>query len=341
MPYRAMASLMRFLAPAACSLAALVIAAPALAQSAPPVAPAPTAATSAPPRPAAGRPTVGLALGGGAARGIAHIGVLEWLEANRIPVDYIAGTSMGGLVAGAYAAGMSPDEIRQLMREVDWDNMFLADSPYKFKTFRRREDSRLFPSQLKFGLKGGFKGPSGINPGQRIQWLLNRIALPYGTLASFDELPTPFRCVATDINNAEPVVLASGSLSTAMRATMAIPAVFTPVRIGDRLLVDGGALNNVPVDVVRAMGADIVIAVDVAADIDTENEPQTELSLLGVVGKTIDAKMTPPVRRALADATHVVDPDLRGLNSLDWRRSDALADRGFAAARAVESQLLR
>lgn len=341
MPHPAFAPLVRFPVAAACSLAALVIAAPALAQSAPPAAPAPTAATSAATRAAAGRPTVGLALGGGAARGIAHIGVLEWLEANRIPVDYIAGTSMGGLVAGAYAAGMSPDEIRQLMREVDWDNMFLADSPYKFKTFRRREDSRLFPSQLKFGLKGGFKGPSGINPGQRIQWLLNRIALPYGTLASFDELPTPFRCVATDINNAEPVVLASGSLSTAMRATMAIPAVFTPVRIGDRLLVDGGALNNVPVDVVRAMGADIVIAVDVAADIDTENEPQTELSLLGVVGKTIDAMMTPPVRRALADATHVVDPDLRGLNSLDWRRSDDLADRGFAAARAVESQLVR
>lgn len=304
-----------------------------------PVVDAQTAPASA--RPAGARPTIGLALGGGAARGLAHIGVLEWFESNRIPVDYIGGTSMGGLVAGAYASGLSPDEIRQMMREVDWDNMFLADSPYRFKTFRRREDARAFPSQLKFGLKGGFKGPSGINPGQRIQWLLNRIALPYGTLDSFDSLPTPFRCVATDINNAEPVVLESGSLSLAMRATMAIPAVFTPVRIGDRLLVDGGALNNIPVDVVRAMGADIVIAVNVAADLDTENEPQTELSLFGVVGKTIDAMMTPPVRRALASADLVVDPDLRGLDSLDWRRSDDLADRGFAAARAMAPQLER
>ncbi len=286
-----------------------------------------------------GRPTIGLALGGGAARGLAHIGVLEWLEANQIPIDYIAGTSMGGLIGGAYASGMSPPEIRRLMRDADWDNMFLADSPYKFKAFRRREDARLFPSQLKFGLKGGFRAPSGINPGQRIEWLLDRIALPFGTLASFDELPTPFRCVATDINHAEQVVLGSGSLATAMRATMAIPAVFTPVRMGDRLLVDGGALNNVPVDVVRAMGADIVIAVDVSADIDAEKPPQTELSLLGVVGRTIDAMMTPPVRRALESADLVIDPDLLGLDALAWRRSDDLADRGFAAARAMEDAL--
>lgn len=298
-------------------------------------------AQTAPERTSPTRPTIGLALGGGAARGLAHVGVLEWFEANRIPIDYIGGTSMGGLVAGAYASGMRPGEIRQLMREVDWDNMFLADSPYKFKTFRRREDARLFPSQLKFGLKGGFRGPAGINPGQRIQWLLNRIALPFGTLKSFDELPTPFRCVATDINNAEQVVLDAGSLTTAMRATMAIPAVFTPVRLGDRLLVDGGALNNVPVDVVRGMGADVVIAVDVAADLDVENDPQTELSLLGVVGKTIDAMMTPPVRRALESADVVVDPDLRGLTAIDWRRTDELAERGHAAATAMDAQLLR
>jgi NTE family protein len=305
----------------------------------PPGAPQTTAGQPSPSVRPSTRPKIGLALAGGAARGIAHTGVLEWFEANRIPIDFIAGTSMGGLIGGAYSSGLSPQEIRELMRQTDWDNMFLADSPYKYKTFRRKEDSRLFPSQLKFGLEGGFKVPTGINPGQRILWLLDRIALPYGTMTSFDELPTPFRCVATDINAAEPVVLDSGSLALAMRATMAIPGIFTPVRMGNRLLVDGGALNNVPVDVVKAMGADIVIAVNVAADVD--GEEQAELSLLGVIGKTIDTMMTPPVRAALRASDLVIDPDLKGLTSLDWRRSDDLADRGFAAARAMESQLLR
>ena len=285
------------------------------------------------------RPKIGLALGGGSARGFAHIGVLEWFEENRIPIDYIGGTSMGGLVAGAYATGMNPAEIRALMKEVDWDNMFLADSPYKFKSFRRKEDARAYPSQLKFGLKGGFQLPSGVNPGQRILWLLNRIALPYGILDSFDSLPTPYRCVATDLNKAEQVVLDRGNLSLAMRATMAIPLVFTPVQVGDRLLVDGGALNNIPADVVRQMGADIVIAVDVAADVDgTET---AKLTLFGVVGKTIDAMMMPGIRNALKSADVVIDPDLKGLTGMDFRKSDEMAERGLAASKAAADKLLR
>jgi NTE family protein len=283
------------------------------------------------------RPKIGLALGGGAARGFAHIGVLEWFEANQIPIDYVAGTSMGGLVAGAYATGMSPQEIRALMKEVDWDNMFLADSPYKFKSFRRREDARAFPSQLKFGLKGGFQVPTGVNPGQRILWLLNRIALPYGVLDSFDSLPTPFRCVATDLIKSEAVVLDKGNLSLAMRATMAIPAVFTPVQMGDRLMVDGGTLNNIPADVVRAMGADVVIAVDVAADV-TGND-KAKLTLFGVMGKTIDTMMMPGIRNALKSADFVIDPDLTGLTALDWRKSDDLAERGLAATTAMGDRL--
>jgi NTE family protein len=293
---------------------------------------------SAQPQPiGAPRPKIGLALGGGAARGLAHIGVLEWFEENHIPIDYVAGTSMGGLVAGAYATGMSPAEIRELMKEVDWDSMFLADSPYKFKSFRRREDARAFPSQLKFGLKGGFQVPTGVNPGQRILWLLNRIALPYGVLDSFDSLPTPFRCVATDLIKAEAVVLDKGNLSLAMRATMAIPAVFTPVPIGDRLYVDGGTLNNIPADVVRQMGADIVIAVDVAADVEVTEGGR--LSLFGVMGKTIDTMMMPGIRNALKSADYVIDPDLKGLTALDWRKSDDLAERGLDASKTMAEKL--
>jgi NTE family protein len=286
----------------------------------------------------ADRRSVGLALGGGSARGFAHIGVLRWFEEHRIPVDVISGTSMGGLVAGAFASGMSPQEIQDLMKEVDWDMMFVADSPYRHKTFRRKQDKRAFPSQLEFGLKGGLSLPGGLNPGQQIALLLDRIALSYGDMESFDDLPTPFRCVATDLKHAEAVVLGKGSLAQAMRATMAIPGVFTPVNIDDWLLVDGGALNNIPADVTKKMGADVVIAVNVGADSATEQ--QTRASLVALLGRTIDTMMTTSIRQALKDADIILDPDLVGLNSMDWRRSADLADRGYAAAEAMRDKLL-
>ena len=285
------------------------------------------------------RPRIGLALGGGSARGIAHIGVLEWFEQHHVPIDAIVGTSMGGLIAGAYASGMTPAEIGVLMRETDWDVMFLADSPFRYKTFRRKQDRRAYPAQLEFGLKGGFRMPSGLNPGQQVALLLDRIAAPYTDLASFDALPTPFRCVATDLKSGGAVVLGRGSLSQAMRATMAIPGVFTPVNFDDWLLVDGGALNNIPADVVRAMGVDIVIAVNVGAD-SAETEEQAQ-SLFALLGRTIDTMMTVGTRRALESADIIVDPDLKGLGSTDWRRSDDLAERGRAAAEAQAVPLSR
>jgi len=284
------------------------------------------------------RPRVGLALGGGSARGLAHIGVLEWFEQHRIPIDYIAGTSMGGLVAGAYATGMTPAEIREWIRGIDWDLMFLADSPFKYKTFRRKQDKRAYPSLLEFGLKHGFTLPSGLNPGQQVTFLLDHLALPYYDLQSFDDLPTPYRCVATDLKSSKAIVLGKGPLSQAMRATMAIPGVFTPVSLESWLLVDGGALDNVPGGVVRQMGADVVIVVNVAADDATDAE--TQQSLFSLLGRTIDAMMTGSVREALKNADVVIDPDLKGLTSMDWRRSDALADRGKGGAEAVRDKLL-
>ncbi|MBF8301109.1 MAG: rssA 2 [Acidobacteria bacterium] len=287
---------------------------------------------------AASRPTIGLALGGGAARGLAHIGLLRWFEEHRIPVDYLAGTSMGALVAAAYATGLSPDEIQALMRETDWDLAFLADSPFTFKTFRRKEDARAFPGQLDFGLKGGFKVPSSLNSGQQIELLLDRIALPYFGLENFDALPIPFRCVATDIRLAQPVVLDSGSLSDALRASMAMPGLFSPVALDGRLLVDGGALNNVPADVVRAMGARVVIAVNVGSSTDAPPAPTT---LFGVLDQTIDAMMTSSTREALKAADLVIVPDLEGLSASDWRRTDELVIQGYKAAEAVADGLLK
>jgi NTE family protein len=286
----------------------------------------------------AGRPKIGLALGGGAARGIAHIGLLRWFEEHRIPVDYIAGTSMGGLIGGAYAAGLSPDEIQALMNESDWDLMFLADSPFRYKTFRRKEDARAFPGQIDFGLKGGFKLPTGLNAGQQIELLLDRIALPYYALRDFDELPTPFRCVATDIRRAEPLVLGSGSFARSLRATMAIPAVFTPVILDQQLLVDGGTLNNVPADVVKAMGADVAIAVNVSSSTDQSPAPST---LFSVLGQTLDSMMTTATRQALKSADLIIVPDLQGLTGNDWRRTDDLVAQGYKAADAMSAALLK
>ena len=297
-----------------------------------------TVVGSASAQPAETRPKIGLALGGGAARGIAHIGLLRWFEENRIPIDYIAGTSMGGLIGGAYASGLSPDEIQTLMKDADWELMFLADSPFRYKTFRRKEDARAFPAQIDFGLKGGLKLPSGLNAGQQIELLLDHIALPYYEIRDFDALPTPFRCVATDIRKSEPLVMGSGSFARALRATMAIPAVFTPVVLDERLLVDGGTLNNVPADVVKAMGADVAIAVNVGSATD---DPAAPTSLFGVLGQTIDSMMTSGTRQALKSADLIIVPDLKGLTGGDWRRADDLVAQGYKAAAAMSGTLLK
>jgi NTE family protein len=283
------------------------------------------------------RPKLGLALGGGAARGIAHIGLLQWLEEHRIPVDFIAGASMGALVGGAYAAGMTPEELRELMRDADWDLIFLADSPFRYKTFRRKEDARQFPAQIELGLKKGLRLPSGLNAGQGVQVMLDRIGSRYPDLETFDDLPTPFRAVATDLDEAIVVVLDRGSLAEAMRATMAIPGVFTPVSRDGRLLVDGGTLDNVPADVTRSMGADIVVAVNVGARTDGFTAPT---NFIDVLGSTMDTMMAIGVIKSLEAADIVITPDLRGFPGTDYRRSEELVERGYQAAESVKDQLL-
>jgi NTE family protein len=283
------------------------------------------------------RKRIGVALGGGSARGLAHIGVLEWLEEHRVPVDAVAGTSIGGLVGGAYATGLTPREVRDLVAHIDWDLVFLADSPFRYKTFRRKEDRRTYPAMLEFGLKGGLTLPRALTPGQQVVLLLDRLALPYYDIGGFDDLPTPYRSVAVDIIHSEAVVLDRGDLAEAMRATMAIPGLFPPVRMGTRLLVDGGVLDNVPADVARQMRPDVVIAVDVTLDPSEERED----SLVSVVDRTIDAVMVAGARRSLASADVVIRPDMKGLSSVNWRSVDAWRDRGYRAAEARSADLLR
>ena len=283
-----------------------------------------------------GRPTVGVAFGGGSARGIAHVGVIRWLEEHRIPVDVAAGTSMGGLVGGAFASGMDGPELQEFIVGLDWDQLF-GGSTFAYKNIRRKEDARAYPSRLEFGLRGGIVPPTALNSGEYVELLLGRIAAPYYEIDDFDALPTPFRTVAVDLLSAQPVVMRRGSLADAMRATMSLPLIFPPVEIDGRVLIDGGTMNNVPADVVKAMGADRVIAINVG---DLEDREGVSYTLLGLSGATLDAMMRASTRRALASADVVINVPLGKYGSLDWRRAAALIDEGYKAAEAMRDRLL-
>jgi NTE family protein len=282
------------------------------------------------------RPRVGLALGGGSARGMAHVGVLRWLEEHRVPIDAIAGTSMGGLIGGAYATGMSPDEIETLLAATDWDAVFGA-SQFRFDHVRRKRDLREYTSRLEYGLKRGLAAPPALNGGQEAGLLLSRITAAYFQLKDFDALPTPFRCVATDIRTAESVVLRDGSLAQAMRATMSMPLIFPPVIVGARVLVDGGTLNQIPTDVALAMGARTVIAVNVG---DLGARPSLDLSLLGTVVETMDAMIRANAAANLAAADVRISVPLNGYRPTDWHRVREVIRAGYDAAEAAKDQLL-
>jgi NTE family protein len=279
------------------------------------------------------RPTVGLALGGGSARGLAHVGVLRWLEDHRVPVDYIAGTSMGSIIGGLYATGMTSSEIASALREADWDQFFIGDVPYADKSFRREQDAREYPVRLVYGLKGGFRLPKGLEPGHLLGMMLDRLTLPYSGVGTFDDLPIPYRAVATDLEKAERVVLKEGALPQAIRASMAIPGVFTPVIIDGKLLGDGGLLDNVPADVVRSMGADVVIAIDVGSKPVDRTYIQ---SFAGMLDQAITVMMVSRTREILSQADIIIAPELKSVKSTDWRKSDIIADLGYESTQTKE-----
>jgi len=283
-----------------------------------------------------GRPKVGVAFGGGSARGIAHVGVIRWLEEHRVPIDVAAGTSMGGLVGGAFATGMDAAELEGFIRSIDWDQLFGASS-FEYKNIRRKTDARAYPSRLEFGLKGGIVPPTALNSGESVELLLARMTAPYFDVEDFDDLPTPFRTVALDLLSAQPMVIRGGSLADAMRATMSLPLIFPPVDVNGRLLVDGGTVNNVPADVVKTMGADRVVAINVG---DLTDREAINVTMFGVAGETIDAMMRASSRRALAAADVVINVPLEKYGSLDWRRAADLIGEGYRAAEAMRDQLL-
>ncbi len=282
------------------------------------------------------RPTIGVALEGGGALGLAHIGVLQWFEQHHIPIDYIAGTSMGGLVGGLYASGKTPDKLRALVKAQNWDVILGGAIPYEDLSFRRKEDKVAFPNSIVLGLRRGLSLPGGLNAGQQISLLIDRETLPYSGVKSFDDLPIPFRCVATDLVTGKQAVFKDGSLSTAMRATMAIPGLFSPVRDSEHVYVDGGLVGNMPTDVVRDMGADIVIGIHLET---SPAEADKIQSLFSILGRSIDVVVAGNEIRGLANADLVVKIGLQEFSSLDYTKADAIIQKGIEAA-TQKSQIL-
>jgi NTE family protein len=285
---------------------------------------------------AANRPAIGVAFGGGSARGIAHVGVIRWFEEHRIPIDVAAGTSMGGLIGGSFATGMDAADLDEMLGGLNWDEIF-GSSDFNFKNIRRKNDNRAYPARLEFGVKNGIVPPTSLNDGEQVELLLSRIAGAYYDVDDFDDLPTPFRAVAVDLVTATQVVLNHGSLPQAMRATMSLPLIFPPVESEGRVLVDGGAMNNVPANVVKAMGADKIVAVNVGELGDSEGLSYT---LLGLAGATLDAMMRASTKSSISAADVIINVPLKEYGSLDWRRSHALIEEGYTAAEAMRDQLL-
>jgi len=262
-------------------------------------------------------PKIGLVLSGGGAMGFAHIGTLKLLDSLQIPIDYIAGTSMGGIAAALYAVGYSGKEIEEIALKVDWQKAFTDRPPRSKLPYFRKRDAEKY--QVELGIKDFLPiDPGGAIVGQNINLLLSQLVFNYLQVTDFDSLPIPFRCLAVDLITGKEVVLGSGSLAKAMRATMAVPSVFSPVEWGDSLLIDGGLLNNLPVDVVRQMGAEIVIAAAVGNPYKDRAEIRNTLDVLTqsfnvLRGNTMEANA--------ADADILIDCTLIGLGPADFGSS--------------------
>jgi NTE family protein len=296
----------------------------------------PWAGAQQPEQTPASRPKVALVFEGGGALGFAHIGVLEWIEAHHIPVDYVAGTSMGGLVGGLYASGMSPQEIASFVGGINWNGVLSGQTPFPALSYRRKEDKLAFPNRLEFGLKHGFSMPNGLNSGSAVGLLLDEKMLPYYDMKKFDDLPIPFRCVATDMTTGKEHVFKDGSLAQAMRATMSIPGMFAPVEHAGQVFSDGAAVNNLPVDVARTMGADIVIAVY----LDTGPFDKKSLSsLVGVAGRNVAIMVSANELQSMKDANLLLKADVSKFTASDFEDSAQIIPQGVKVAEEHAAEL--
>ena len=290
---------------------------------------------------AGGRPAIGLVLSGGGARGYAHLGVLQVLEANRIPIDCVAATSMGAVVGGLFASGMEASDMVQRLEHVNLTDIAFDVASRAELPQSQREDSRLYVGSLGFGADG-VKLPAGLVQGNRLQALLQEwtaAAVPGN--GAFDALPIPFRAVATNLRTGDEVVLDHGSLPRAIRASVAMPGLFAPAEVDGVTLVDGGLVNNLPTDVAHRMGADVLIAVNISSPLrplDVLSSPADVMQqMLGILIHQNVARQ----RQQLGAGDVLIEPALDGLGFADFANARNAIEAGAAAARAALPQLRR
>lgn len=285
-------------------------------------------------------PRIGLVLSGGGTRGAAHVGVLKVLEEYRVPIHAIVGTSVGAIVGAMYAAGQTPLEIEAALEATDWPAMLTDRLPRRYLSFRRKEEDRAFLGEVELEVhRRGVRLPSGVVLGYNVEARLTRLLLPAAGVRNFDDLAVPFRAVATDLATGDMVVLRQGDLASAVRASFSIPGAFTPVLLDGRLLVDGGLVRNLPVDVAREMGVDLIIAVDV----ETRPAGSDRLKSLLDVSRQITGMVTrinsEPQAASLGEDDVLIRPELGTLGNLEFHRWREASDAGAAAARALEERL--
>ena len=287
------------------------------------------------------KPKVGLVLSGGAARGLAHVGVLKALEEQGIHIDAIAGTSMGAVIGGLYASGYKIDELEKLALSIDWQEA-LSDAPEREDVpFRRKQDDRdfLVKQKLSFRDDGSLGLPLGVIQGQNLALLLESLLAHSSDIRDFDKLPIPFRAVATDIVNGEKVVFRKGHLPQVIRASISIPAVFAPVEINGQLLVDGGMVDNIPVDVAREMGVDIVIVVDIGTPLRGRKQLNTVFDILNQ-SITLMTRSNSEVQLASLNSDDIlIQPALASYGATDFGRSLDIINAGYRATQVLEKRL--
>lgn len=281
----------------------------------------------------ANRPRLGLVLSGGGARGFAHIGALKAFEELGVPFDVVAATSMGAMVGGAYAAGLSAGQIRDITLGVDWGRMFAPRPDRKKLSWREKADDRAGYSAVELGLgPAGFKLPSEVVPSQELDMFLSRANQPFNSINDLTELSIPFAAMATDLESGERVVLSHDiTLTLAMRASMSIPGAFAPVEYRGRMLVDGGLVDNLPVAQAREMGADVVIAINVGTPLSKRDKLNNVVGIMGQMVNLLTEQNVQHSKSLLTDKDVYLQPELGELTSGDFRRAAEIMELGYRA----------
>jgi NTE family protein len=287
-------------------------------------------------------PKTCLVLGGGGARGAAHIGILKILEREHVPIDCITGTSMGAIVGGLYAAGYKANEIEGILKAIDWKDMFQDDPPRDELPMRRKEDELRFLGGIELGLRDGrIAFPRGVIQGQKLQLLLRRLLISTLKVENFDDLPIQFRSIATDIVTGDKIIFAKGDLSMAIRASMSVPAAFAPIRFQGHLLVDGGITDNVPIDVARELGAQRLIVVNVGQPLTSEDQLTSPFSIANQMLTAMMKRQTDAQLTTLGSSDVLLTPNLGDITSADFERTAEAVTIGLATAEESADALRR